>query len=88
MNKELDKSAKLNWFEFDNKKFSLSIPAQMNINRILLLYITKEITTDQMISTYTDDVYTLKCENIPKFVGAMHNTIESELSRIRSGKFK
>lgn len=87
-NKKIDTETKFEYFEFDNRKFSLSIAAQTNWNRIMSEFAIGIYSSEHpnVISTYDNKEYTLSESYVVKFMNAYSKRINEILALARSKK--
>jgi len=81
-------SEKLRYFVFDKTKFSLSVNAQNNWNRIGMLYANNMFSEYLDLSTYDDSIYRLKRDSVKRFIQTFHDHINHVLSSANKEKLK
>lgn len=73
-------------FEFDDNVFSLSTSAQLNWNRILVMYSFGLLNSKIELSTKNNQLYVLSSERVKDFALAYHTAIEQVLKNGRAEK--
>ena len=79
--KEIEKG-----FVFDSHKFSLSIPAQMNWQRLNALKTAGLFGTSQDVSTLDNSIYSLLSARVAAFIAASNQKLDTAISAGRTKK--